>query len=147
MLFYLLSDKDVPDGATLRLPENIVLFQELDSAVEQNELEGSAKIYKVIVDIQIHDPLVFAQSRHIYKPMQNGRFADHNSNRGLLKFEFMERITDTQSSRDIFQTVALLEQIKNFGFDAVYVFENYKREVITVNQCFGKVIGTATEGK
>tara|TARA_B100001094_G_C17834963_1_gene625063 strand:- start:160 stop:603 length:444 start_codon:yes stop_codon:yes gene_type:complete len=147
MLFYLLSDKDIPEGSFLRIPENIVLFQEFESAIEQNEIERSAEVYKIILDIKIHDPLVFEQSRHIYKPMQNGRFADYSAKRGIMKFEFFEKITDICSSRDIFQTAALLQQIKDFGFDAVFVFENYKREVITLKECFGKVIGTTTDEK
>ena len=147
MLFYLLSHKDIPEQSTVRLPENIVLFQELESAIEQAEITGHSKIYKIIVDILIHDPLIFEQSRNIYKPMSNGRFADHSTSRGLIKFEFMERITDAESSRDIFQTAQILEQIEAIGFDAVYVFENFKREVITIKECFGKVIGTVTEEK
>ncbi len=147
MLFYLLSDKDIPKGSTVRLPENIVLFQELESAIEQATISGHSEIYKVIVDLLIHDPLIFEQSRNVYKPMTNGRFADHATSRGLIKFEFMERITDTESSRSIFQTLPLLQQIESIGFDAVFVFENFKREVITIKECFGKVIGTVTDEK
>ena len=147
MLFYLLSDKYIPQNSTVRLPANIVLFQELSAAVEQAEDTGHSEIYKVIVDIQIHDPLIFEQSRNIYQPMKNGRFADHSTNQGLLKFEFMERITDIESSRSIFQTLPILEQIEDIGFDAVFVFWNFQREVITIKECFGKIIGTATDEK
>ncbi len=147
MLFYLLSDKYIPQNSTVRLPANIVLFQELSAAIDQADDTGQSEIYKVIVDIQIHDPLIFEQSRNIYQPMKNGRFADHATNQGLLKFEFMERITDIESSRSIFQTLPILEQIEDIGFDAVFVFWNFKREVITIKECFGKIIGTATDEK
>jgi hypothetical protein len=147
MLFYLISDKELSDGCTISIPRNMVLFQEFSSAEEERRESGYSTVYKVIIDIKIHDPLMFSQTQHVYVPMKNGRFPDHSSENGLFKFELMEKITNIEESRDIFSTVALLEQIRQFGFDAVFVFNNYKREIIVINQCLGKIIGITTEEK
>jgi hypothetical protein len=147
MLFYLISDKELSDGCTISIPRNMVLFQEFSSAEEERRESGYSTVYKVIIDIKIHDPLMFSQTKHVYVPMKNGRFPDHSSENGLFKFELMEKITNIEESRDIFSTVALLEQIRQFGFDAVFVFNNYKREIIVINQCLGKIIGITTEEK
>ena len=147
MLFYLISDKELPEGCTIAIPRNMVLFQEFSSANQEKNDLGYSTVYKVIIDIKIHDPLVFKQTEHVYTPDDNGRYPDHATKKGLFRFELMERITDVESSRDIFSTVALLEQIRQFGFDAVFVFSNFKREIIVINKCSAKVIGTTTEEK
>ena len=147
MLFYLISDKVLSDGCTIEIPRNMVLFQEFESANKEKNESGYSTVYKVIVDIKIHDPLMFSQTEHVYTPDANGRFPDHATDEGLFRFELMEKITDIEESRDIFSTVALLEQIRQFGFDAVFVFSNFKREIIVINKCLAKVIGITTEGK
>lgn len=147
MLFYLISDKVLSDGCTIEIPRNMVLFQEFESANNEKNESGYSTVYKVIVDIKIHDPLMFSQTEHVYTPDANGRFPDHATDEGLFRFELMEKITDIEESRDIFSTVALLEQIRQFGFDAVFVFSNFKREIIVINKCLAKVIGITTEEK
>ncbi len=147
MLFYLISDKVLSDGCTIEIPRNMVLFQEFESANNEKNESGYSTVYKVIVDIKIHDPLMFSQTEHVYTPDANGRFPDHSTDDGLFRFELMEKITDIEESRDIFSTVALLEQIRQFGFDAVFVFSNFKREIIVINKCLAKVIGIITEEK
>ena len=147
MLFYLISDKVLPDGCSIEIPRNMVLFQEFSSANQEKNDLGYSTVYKVIIDIKIHDPLVFKQTEHVYTPDDSGRYPDHATKKGLFRFELMERITDVESSRDIFSTVAILEQIRQIGFDAVFVFEDFKREIIIINKCLAKIIGIATEGK
>lgn len=147
MLFYLISDKVLSDGCTIEIPRNMVLFQEFESANNEKNESGYSTVYKVIVDIKIHDPLMFSQTEHVYTPDEDGRFPDHATDEGLFRFELMEKITDIEESRDIFSTVALLEQIRQFGFDAVFVFSNFKREIIVINKCLAKVIGITTEEK
>lgn len=147
MLFYLISDKVLSDGCTIEIPRNMVLFQEFESANKEKNESGYSTVYKVIVDIKIHDPLMFSQTEHVYTPDDNGRFPDHATDEGLFRFELMEKITDIEESRDIFSTVALLEQIRQFGFDAVFVFNNFKREIIVINKCLAKIIGITTEEK
>ncbi len=147
MLFYLISDKVLSDGCTIEIPRNMVLFQEFESANNEKNESGYSTVYKVIVDIKIHDPLMFSQTEHVYTPDEEGRFPDHATDEGLFRFELMEKITDIEESRDIFSTVALLEQIRQFGFDAVFVFSNFKREIIVINKCLAKVIGITTGGK
>ena len=147
MLFYLLSDKHLSDNCNVEIPQNIVLFQEFSSAHEEQQASGRSTIYKVIVDIQIHDPLIIKQTAHVYLPMENNRYPDHETDDGIFRFELMEKITNTKSSREIFSTVEILEQIRHFGFDAVYIFEDYRREVIIINKCIGKIIGTVIAEK
>lgn len=147
MLIYLISDKILPDGCNIEIPRNMVLFQEFISAYKEQHETKKTNVYKVIIDIKIHDPLLITQNEHVYVPMQNGRYPDHSTDDGLFRFELIQKITDTKSSRDIFSTVALLEQIRQFGFDAVFIFSDYKREILIINKCIGKIIGTAIAGK
>jgi hypothetical protein len=147
MLFYLNSEQTISAGSIIEIPANIVMFQELETAEIDISPKSKAKTYKIILDVTIHDPLIPNQSDHVYTAMENGRYPDHETDDGLFRFELMEKITNTETSRDIFSTFALLEQIKNFGFDGVFFFEDYRRAAIIVNKCFGKVIGIATEEK
>ena len=147
MLLYLNSEQPLKAGNKIELPVNIVMFQELETAEIDISPTSKAKTYKIILDVQIHDPLIPNQSEHVYTAMENGRYPDHETDDGLFRFELMEKITNIETSREIFSTFALLEQIKNFGFDGVFFFEDYRRAVIIINKCFGKVIGIATDEK
>ena len=147
MLLYLNSEQPLKAGNKIEIPANIVMFQEFETAEIDISVSSKAKTYKIILDVQIHDPLIPNQSDPVYTAMDNGRYPDHETDEGLFRFELMEKITNTETSRDIFSTFALLEQIKNFGFDGVFFFEDYRRAVIIVKKCFGKVIGTATDEK
>lgn len=147
MLFYLNSEQTISAGSIIEIPANIVMFQELETAEIDISPKSKAKTYKIILDVTIHDPLITNQSDHVYTAMENGRYPDHETDDGLFRFELMEKITNTETSKDIFSTFALLEQIKNFGFDGVFFFEDYRRAAIIVNKCFGKVIGIATDEK
>jgi hypothetical protein len=143
MLLYLNSERDLPINSKIYLPENLILFQEFINAVENQESEQS-ETYKIITDIKIHDPIVYEQTKHIYKPMKNGKFPHHAKDEGLTQAEFYKQIKDTKSSRNVFLTLSVLKQIKEFGFDAVFTFYNYHREVIILNKCIGQVIGKTT---
>ena len=147
MLFYLNSEQTISAGSIIEIPANIVMFQELETAEIDISPKSKAKTYKIILDVVLHDPLIKNQSDHVYTAMENGRYTDHETDDGLFRFELMEKITNTETSKDIFSTFALLEQIKNFGFDGVFFFEDYRRAAIIVNKCFGKVIGIATDEK
>ena len=147
MLFYLNSEQTISAGSIIEIPANIVMFQELETAEIDISPKSKAKTYKIILDVVLHDPLIKNQSDHVYTAMDNGRYPDHETDDGLFRFELMEKITNTETSKDIFSTFALLEQIKNFGFDGVFFFEDYRRAAIIVNKCFGKVIGIATDEK
>ncbi len=145
MLLYLNSEQPLKAGNKIEIPANIVMFQELETAEIDISPTSKAKTYKIILDVQIHDPLIKNQTDHVYTAMENGRYPDHETNEGLFRFELMQKITNIETSREIFSTFALLEQIKNFGFDGVFFFEDYRRAIIIVNKCFGKVIGTTTD--
>ncbi len=145
MLFYINSEQTIKEGDKIEIPANIVMFQELETAEIDISPTSKAKTYKIILDVQIHDPLIPNQSEHVYTAMENGRYPDHETEDGLFRFELMQKITNIETSREIFSTFALLEQIKNFGFDGVFFFEDYRRAVIIINKCFGKVIGIATD--
>ena len=84
MLFYLISDKVLPDGCSIEIPRNMVLFQEFESANKEKNESGYSTVYKVIVDIKIHDPLMFSQTEHVYTPDDNGRFPDHAAEEALF---------------------------------------------------------------
>ena len=140
MLLYLNSERKFSVNSVLEIPPNIVLFQELTSAKRDKKTsKATGHSYQIICDIQIHDPLLVQQSEHVYRPMKNGLFADHESG-GLTKEEFIKRITNGKSSRSIFSTLVLLEQIKSFGFDAVFIFEGGRREVVVVKGFDAQVI-------
>jgi hypothetical protein len=144
MLLFLNSERELPTNSKIYLPENIILFQEFATAREHIENENS-ETYKIITDIKIHDPIVYEQSKYIYKPMKNGKFPHHASEDGISQAEFYKRIKDIKQSRNVFLTLSVLKQIKEFGFDAVFTFYNYQREVIILNKCIGHVIGKTTD--
>ncbi len=140
MLFYLNSERKFSVGSILEIPANIVLFQELASAKkDKKDNKSSGFIYQIVCDIQIHDPFIKEQSDHVYKPLKNGLFPDHETG-GLIKEDFIKKITDNKTSRSIFSTFILLEQIKNFGFDGVFIFNNAKREVIIVKYIDAQIV-------
>jgi len=145
MLFYLNSDRELPEGSKIWIPENMILFQEYETAKNSIDHETNESItYKIILDIKVHDPIVFEQSKHIYKPMKNGKFPYHASEDGISKTEFFQKIKDPISSRNIFLTLSILKQISEFGFDAVFTFYNGQREIIILNKCLALVIGKET---
>ena len=69
------------------------------------------------------------------------RIHDHRSG-GLAYEEFIKKITNINDSKDIYLTEALLNQIKDIGFKGVWIFDNGKRNVITVEPISGLVIGS-----
>lgn len=141
MLVYFNSSLKFDLGDTVELPKNLLMFQELISA--QNELEGAAAkvtTYKVIIDEQIHDPLVHEQCVHVYKPCSNGLYPEAES-QGVPREVFFDRITNTVNSRDAFLVNTVLNQIADFGFAAVWVFVNKKRCCISVKPMVAKIIG------
>lgn len=150
MLLYINSQQDIPIGAVIEIPNMCVLFQERVDAIVDRKLSDSIEsnkeksyTFKVIIDEPIHDPLIQAQNDAVYVPNDIGLFHDHRSG-GLAYEEFMKKITNINDSKDIFLTEALLNQIKDIGFKGVWMFDNDKRNVITVEPITGLVIGEST---
>tara|TARA_B100000575_G_C22997600_1_gene574964 strand:- start:445 stop:894 length:450 start_codon:yes stop_codon:yes gene_type:complete len=147
MLLYINSQQDIPIGAVIEIPNMCVLFQERVDAVVDRKLESiennkeKSYTFKVIIDEPIHDPLIQVQNDSIYVPNDIGLFHDHRSG-GLAYEEFIKKITNINDSKDIYLTEALLNQIKDIGFKGVWIFDNGKRNVITVEPISGLVIGS-----
>ena len=148
MLLYINSQQDIPIGAVIEIPNMCVLFQERVDAVVDRKLTDSIEnnkeksyTFKVIIDEPIHDPLIQVQNDSIYVPNDIGLFHDHRSG-GLAYEEFIKKITNINDSKDIYLTEALLNQIKDIGFKGVWIFDNGKRNVITVEPISGLVIGS-----
>ena len=150
MLLYINSQQDIPIGAVIEIPHMCVLFQERVDAIVDRKLTDSIEnnkeksyTFKVIIDEPIHDPLIQVQNDAVYVPNDIGLFHDHRSG-GLAYEEFIKKITNINDSKDIYLTEALLEQIKDIGFKGVWIFDNDKRNVITVEPISGLVIGSTT---
>ena len=148
MLLYINSQQDIPIGAVIEIPNMCVLFQERVDAVVDRKLTDSIQdnkeksyTFKVIIDEPIHDPLIQVQNDSVYVPNDIGLFHDHRSG-GLAYEEFIKKITNINDSKDIYLTEALLNQIKDIGFKGVWIFDNGKRNVITVEPISGLVIGS-----
>ena len=148
MLLYINSQQDIPIGAVIEIPNMCVLFQERVDAVVDRKLTDSIEnnkeksyTFKVIIDEPIHDPLIQVQNDSVYVPNDIGLFHDHRSG-GLAYEEFIKKITNINDSKDIYLTEALLNQIKDIGFKGVWIFDNGKRNVITVEPISGLVIGS-----
>lgn len=150
MLLYINSQQDIPIGAVIEIPNMCVLFQERVDAIVDRKLTDSIQdnkeksyTFKVIIDEPIHDPLIQVQNDSVYVPNDIGLFHDHRSG-GLAYEEFIKKITNINDSKDIYLTESLLEQIKDIGFKGVWIFDNGKRNVITVEPISGLVIGSTT---
>ena len=147
MLLYINSQTQIPLGSVIVIPKMCILFQERVDAVVDRKISDSIKeedehsyTYRVIVDEPIHDPLVQKQNDAVYIPSDIGLYPDHRTG-GLTFEEFMKKITNINDSKDIYLTESILEQIKQIGFMGVWIFDNDKRNVITVAEIDGLVIG------
>ena len=69
-------------------------------------------------------------------------FYDHRTG-GLTYEEFIKKITNINDSKDIYLTEQLLYQIKDIGFKGVWIFDNGKRNIITVTEMLGTIISEA----
>jgi len=149
MLLYINSEQKIPVGSVIQVPQMCVLFQERVDAIVDRKLMDSAKenppksyTYKIIIDEPIHDPLIQQQTDAVYVPTDIGLFYDHRTG-GLTYEEFIKKITNINDSKDIYLTEQLLHQIKEIGFKGVWIFDNGKRNIITVTEFFGTMISEA----
>jgi hypothetical protein len=168
MLLYINSEQKIPVGSVIQVPQMCVLFQERVDAIVDRKLMDSAKefqervdaivdrklmdsakenppksyTYKIIIDEPIHDPLIQEQTDAVYVPTDIGLFYDHRTG-GLTYEEFIKKITNINDSKDIYLTEQLLHQIKEIGFKGVWIFDNGKRNIITVTEIFGTIISEA----
>ena len=143
MLVYLNSVHSIPLGSVIEIPEMMVLFMEKDDALEDRKIEQqpNSYTYKCIIDEPIHDPLVQVQNDSIYIPNDIGLYPDYETD-GIPHDEFMKRITNVVHSKNIFLTEQVLMQIQNIGFAGVWIFDTYKRNIITT-----KVIKSLVRGE
>ena len=147
MLLYINSQTQIPLGSVIVIPKMCILFQERVDAVVDRKISDSIKeeeehsyTYRVIIDEPIHDPLVQKQNESVYIASDIGLYPDHRT--GALTYEeFMKKITNIHDSKDIYLTESILEQIKQIGFKGVWIFDNDKRNIITVAEIDGLVIG------
>ena len=147
MLLYINSQTKIPLGSVIIIPNMCILFQERVDAIVDRKISDSIKeehehsyTYRVIIDEPIHDPLVQKQNDSVYLASDIGLYPDHRTG-GLTYDEFMKKITNVNDSKDIYLTESILEQIKQIGFKGVWIFDNDKRNIITVAEINGLVIG------
>jgi hypothetical protein len=142
MLVYLNSAHKIPLGSVIEIPQMMVLFMERIDAIIDRKLEENpdSLTYKCIIDEPMHDPLVQKQNDAIYKANDIGLYPDFDSG-GLTYDDFMKKVTNVVHSKDIFLTAEVLNQIKDIGFSGVWVFDTYKRHLITVKAIKSLVIG------
>lgn len=147
MLLYINSHTKIPLGAIIEVPQNCILFQERVDAVVDRKISDSTKdddytsyTYRIIIDEPIHDPLIQKQNDSIYIPSDIGLYPDHRTG-GLTYEDFTKKITNVHDSKDIYLTDTILDQIQNIGFKGVWIFDNDKRNIITVEAIKGLVIG------
>tara|TARA_R100001443_G_scaffold57634_2_gene68341 strand:- start:8465 stop:8908 length:444 start_codon:yes stop_codon:yes gene_type:complete len=144
MLIYINSQQKIPVGAKITIPPMMILFQELIHAVVDIQLDKKQKkkniTYMGIIDEPIHDPLVAEQICNVYIPDKKELYPYHKTG-GLTEPDFIEKITDIYSSKDIFLTADLLDQIENFGFSGVWIFDAKQRQIITLKEIDILIIG------
>jgi len=135
MLIYLNSGHEIPVGAKIEVPNMMVLFQELIHAVTEATLDkkkdSEAYTYAAIIDEPLHDPLVQKQIDAVYVPNPLGLYPANNKG-GLIYNDFIKAITNVRSSMQVFMVDRILDQIRDIGFSGVWVFDDHKRQVITL---------------
>ena len=135
MLIYLNSGHEIPVGAKIEVPNMMVLFQELIHAVTEATLDkkkdSQAYTYAAIIDEPLHDPLVQKQIDAVYVPNPLGLYPANNKG-GLIYNDFIKEITNVRSSMQVFMVDRILDQIRDIGFSGVWVFDDHKRQVITL---------------
>tara|TARA_R110000824_G_scaffold395070_6_gene595392 strand:- start:1478 stop:1921 length:444 start_codon:yes stop_codon:yes gene_type:complete len=135
MLIYLNSGHEIPVGAKIEVPNMMVLFQELIHAVTEAVLDkkkdSNAYTYAAIIDEPLHDPLVQKQIDAVYVPNPLGLYPANNKG-GLIYDDFIKAITSTKSSMQVFMVDRILDQIRDLGFSGVWVFDDHKRQIITL---------------
>ena len=142
MLIYLNSEQKLPIGSKIKVPEMMVLYQELIHASAEAHLDKKEDLesytYAAIIDEPIHDPLVQKQIDAIYIPNPLGLYPANI--KGITYDKMIKKITDLKTSIDVFLYDPLLEQIKNIGFSGVWVFDNYHRQIITLKDINALII-------
>lgn len=113
----------------------MVLFQELIHATAEAHLDkkkdSEAYTYAAIIDEPLHDPLVQKQIDAVYVPNPLGLYPANNKG-GLIYNDFIKAITNVRSSMQVFMVDRILDQIRDIGFSGVWVFDDHKRQVITL---------------
>lgn len=142
MLVYLNSAHSIPLGSVIEVPIMMVLFQEEIDAVIDRQIENkpNSYTYKLIIDEPIHDPLIQKQNDSIYVANDMGLYPDHESG-GLKYNDLIKKITNIHHSKEIFLTEDILDQISDLGFSGVWIFDNEKRNIITIKPIKSLVIG------
>jgi hypothetical protein len=137
MLLYINSEQKIPIGSVIQVPQMCVLFQERVDAIVDRKLMDSTK-----ENPEKSYTLIQQQTDAVYTPTDIGLFYDHRTG-GLTYEEFIKKITNINDSKDIYLTEQLLYQIKDIGFKGVWIFDNGKRNIITVTEIFGTIISEA----
>ena len=78
----------------------------------------------------MHDPLVQKQIDAVYVPNPLGLYPDEKG--GLIYDDFIKEITNIKSSMKFFLSDRVLDQVMDIGFSGVWVFDDYKRQIITL---------------
>ena len=135
MLIYLNSEQKLPIGSAVIVPNLMLLFQEHIHATAEAFLDKNNKVYTyaAIIDDTIHDPLVIRQIDAVYVSDENGMYPSFNNKNGIPYKQLVKIITNINTSLNFFLHDPIMEQIKNFGFNAVWVFDNYSRQIVTLN--------------
>ena len=112
----------------------MVLFQELIHATTEAHLDkkknNKSYTYAAIIDEPMHDPLVQKQIDAVYVPNPLGLYPDEKG--GLIYDDFIKEITNIKSSMKFFLSDRVLDQVMDIGFSGVWVFDDYKRQIITL---------------
>ena len=143
MMIYLNSEQKLPIGSKIEVPEMMVLYQELIHATAEAYLDKKANsesyTYAAIIDEPIHDPLVQRQINAVYTPNPLGLYPV-NKKGGLTYDKMITLITNVKSSIDVFLYEPLLKQIRDIGFNGVWVFDNHSRQIITLKDINALII-------
>lgn len=149
MLVYANSLELLKMGQAVTIDENSILYREYTDADIYAELEStnyeSIITYRVIIDEQIHDPLIYEQTKHVYKPDSEGLYK--LKNKRYTKEKFYEFLSNTTFNKGVYNCHHVKDSIFNFGFAGVYYFENKSQRILTVKQINGTIIGAYKDGK
>jgi len=142
MLIYLNSGHKIPVGSKIEVPNMMVLFQELIQATAEAHLDkkkdSNAYTYAAIIDEPLHDPLVQRQINAVYIPNPLGLFPAENG--GITYDKLITSLSNIRSSIDFFLYDPILDQIRDIGFSGVWVFDNDRRQVITLKPINAQII-------
>lgn len=149
MLVYANSLELLKLGEVVTIDENSVLYTEYTDADIYAELESTIDqniiTYRIIIDEQIHDPLIYEQTKHVYKPDSEGLYK--LKKKRYTQKKFYEFLSNTVFNKGVFNCDHIKDCIFNFGFAGVYYFENKSQRILTVKEITGSIIGAYRDGK